>query len=58
MEKWWMRAWRFTHLRQIAEGLLDVHQLREDARFELRWDLMAYRYSLAEYGLINNFFCE
>ena len=24
-------------LRQIAEGLLDMHQLREDARFELRW---------------------
>lgn len=33
-------------LRQIAEGLLDVHQLAEDARFELRWDLMHYRYSL------------
>lgn len=31
-------------LRQIAEGLLDVHQLGENARFELRWDLMAYRY--------------
>ena len=33
-------------LRQIAEGLLEVHQLVEDARFELRWDLMEYRYSL------------
>ena len=33
-------------LRQIAEGLLEVHQLGEDARFELRWDLMEYRYSL------------
>ncbi len=33
-------------LRQIAEGLLDVHQLGEDARFELKWDLMAYRYGL------------
>jgi len=32
-------------LRQIAEGLLDLHQLSEDARFELRWDLMAYRYA-------------
>lgn len=31
-------------LRQMAEGLLDVHQLGEDARFGLRWDLMAYRY--------------
>lgn len=31
-------------LRQIAEGLLDLHQAGEDARFELRWDLMAYRY--------------
>ena len=33
-------------LRQIAEGLLEVHRLREDARFALRWDLMEYRYSL------------
>jgi len=33
-------------LRQIADGLLDVHHLGEDARFELKWDLMAYRYSL------------
>jgi len=33
-------------LRQIAEGLLDVHQFREDARFELKWDLMEFRYSL------------
>ena len=32
-------------LRQIADGLLDLHQLGEDARFELRWDLMAYRYA-------------
>ena len=31
-------------LRQIAEGLLDLHQLGEVARFELKWDLMAYRY--------------
>lgn len=31
-------------LRRIAEGLLDLHQLGEDARFELKWDLMAYRY--------------
>ncbi len=31
-------------LRQMAEGLLNVHQLGENARFELRWDLMAYRY--------------
>ena len=31
-------------LRQLAEGLLDVHQLGENARFELRWDLMAYAY--------------
>jgi len=31
-------------LRQIAEGLLDLHQLSEDARFELRWDLMEYRF--------------
>lgn len=32
-------------LRQIADGLLDLHQLSEDARFELRWDLMEHRYS-------------
>jgi hypothetical protein len=31
-------------LRRIAEGLLDVHQLDEDARFALRWDLVAYRF--------------
>jgi len=31
-------------LRNIAEGLLDVHQLGEDARFGLRWDLMANNY--------------
>jgi len=31
-------------LRSIAEGLLDVHQLGEDARFELRWDMMAHGY--------------
>ena len=31
-------------LRRIAEGLLDVHQLGEDARLELRWDLMELRY--------------
>lgn len=31
-------------LRQIAEGLLDLHQLGEDARFELRWDSMEYRF--------------
>jgi len=31
-------------LRSIAEGLLDVHQLGEDARFELRWDLMTHGY--------------
>jgi hypothetical protein len=31
-------------LRQMAEGLLNVHQLSEDARFELRRDLMEYRY--------------
>lgn len=33
-------------LRQIADGLLDVHQFGEDARFELKWDLMEYRYGL------------
>jgi hypothetical protein len=32
-------------LRQIADGLLDLHQAGEDARFELRWDLMEYRYA-------------
>jgi hypothetical protein len=31
-------------LRQMGESLLDVHQLGEDARFELRWDLMEYWY--------------
>ncbi len=31
-------------LRQIAEGLLEVHQLGEDARFGLRWDMMTHRY--------------
>ena len=31
-------------LRQIAEGLLEVHQLGEDARLTLRWDLMIHRY--------------
>lgn len=31
-------------LRQIAEGLRDVHQLSENARFDLRWDLMTLRY--------------
>lgn len=31
-------------LRQIAEGLLDVRQLGEDARLALHWDLMALRY--------------
>lgn len=31
-------------LRRIAEGLLEVHQLGEDARFELKWDLMEYRF--------------
>ena len=34
------------NLRQIAEGLLDMHQLGEDARFELKWDLMEYRHDL------------
>ncbi|MCB2214256.1 hypothetical protein KQH50_02555 [bacterium] len=33
-----------TTLRQIADGLLDVHQLGEDTRFALRWDLTAYRF--------------
>jgi hypothetical protein len=31
-------------VRQIADGLLDLHQAGEDARFELRWDLREYRY--------------
>ena len=31
-------------LRSIAEGLLDVHQLAEDARCDLRWDLKTYQY--------------
>lgn len=31
-------------LRQIAEGLLDVQKLSEDARFDLRWDLLILRY--------------
>ena len=31
-------------LRQIAEGLQEVHQLGEDARLALRWDLMEIRY--------------
>ena len=31
-------------LRQVAEGLRDVHQLGENARFDLRWDLMRLRY--------------
>ncbi len=31
-------------LRSIAEGLLDVHQLGEDARLALKWDLMTFRY--------------
>ena len=31
-------------LRRIAEGLQDVHQLGEDARLALRWDLMELRY--------------
>ncbi len=31
-------------LRQIAEGLLDVHQLGEDARLGLHLDLMELRY--------------
>lgn len=34
-------------LRQIAEGLRDVHQLGENARFDLRWDLMVLRYQNA-----------
>jgi hypothetical protein len=31
-------------LRQIADGLLDLHQASEDARFELRWDLRVFQY--------------
>jgi hypothetical protein len=31
-------------LRWIAEGLLDVHQLGEDARLALHWDLITLRY--------------
>ena len=31
-------------LRDISGKLLDVHQLMEDAKYELRWDLMEYRY--------------
>lgn len=31
-------------LRQIAEGLLEVHQLGEDARLTMHWDLMTLRY--------------
>jgi hypothetical protein len=31
-------------LRQIADGLLDLHQAGEDARYELRWDLREYQY--------------
>jgi hypothetical protein len=34
-------------LRSIAEGLLDVHQLGEDAKLALKWDIMAYRYQNA-----------
>lgn len=34
-------------LRLIAEGLQDVHQLSENARFDLRWDLMILRYKNA-----------
>jgi DNA-binding transcriptional MerR regulator len=34
-------------LRLIAEGLRDVHQLGENARFDLRWDLMILRYQNA-----------
>jgi|GEM_PF-7089145 hypothetical protein len=29
---------------QIANGLPALHQLSEDTHFELRWDLMEYRY--------------
>jgi len=31
-------------LRSIAEGLLEVHQLGEDVRFDLHWDRMAFNY--------------
>ncbi len=31
-------------LRSIAEGMLDVHQLTEDARSQLQWDIMTFRY--------------
>jgi hypothetical protein len=31
----------------MAEGLRDLHQLGEDARFDLRWDLMILRYQNA-----------
>jgi hypothetical protein len=31
-------------LRQIAEGLLEVHQLGEDAKLALRWDVLMLRY--------------
>lgn len=34
-------------LRSIAEALLDVHQLGEDAKLALKWDVMAYRYQHA-----------
>jgi DNA-binding transcriptional MerR regulator len=34
-------------LRKMAEGLRDLHQLGEDARFDLRWDLMILRYQNA-----------
>ena len=35
-------AW--VTLRNIAEGLMDVHQLGENVRFDLRWDRMAFNY--------------
>ena len=31
-------------LRSIAEGMLDIHQLTEDARSQLQWDIMTFRY--------------
>lgn len=31
-------------MRDISGKLLDTHQLMEDAQYELRWDLMEYRY--------------
>ncbi len=34
-------------LRSIAEGLLNVHQLGEDAKLALKWDIMAYRFQNA-----------